>query len=54
LSQSFDLPKLKIYFELGDDFHGLDLGALRQEVKPAGSVGLKHRSSWQRMALVTD
>jgi hypothetical protein len=46
--------KLNIYFELADDFHGLDLGALLQDVKAAGSVGLKHRSSWQRMALVTD
>jgi SpoIIAA-like len=46
--------KLNIYFELGDDFHGLDSGALWQDVKAAGSVGLKHRSSWQRMALVTD
>ena len=46
--------KLNIYFELADDFHGLDLGALLQDVKAAGSIGLKHRSSWQRMALVTD
>ncbi len=46
--------KLNIYFELADDFDGLDLGALLQDVKAAGSVGLKHRSSWQRMALVTD
>lgn len=46
--------KLNIYFELTDDFHGLDLGALWQDVQAAGSVGLKHRSSWQRMALVTD
>jgi hypothetical protein len=46
--------KLNIYFELADDFEGLDLGALLQDVKAAGSVGLKHRSSWQRMALVTD
>jgi hypothetical protein len=46
--------KLNIYFELGDDFSGLDLGALWQDVRAAGSVGLKHRSSWQRMALVTD
>ena len=46
--------KLNIYFELADDFHGLDLGALWQDVQAAGSVGLKHRSSWQRMALVTD
>ena len=33
--------KLNVYFELGDDFHGLDLGALWQDVKAAGSVGLK-------------
>ena len=46
--------KLNIYFELADDFHGLDLGALWEDLKAAGSVGLKHRSSWQRMAVVTD
>jgi hypothetical protein len=46
--------KLNIYFELAGDFHGLDLGALWQDVQAAGSIGLKHRSSWQRMALVTD
>ena len=46
--------KLNIYFELADDFHGLELGALWQDVKAAGSIGLGHRSSWQRMALVTD
>jgi SpoIIAA-like len=31
-----------------------DWGALLQDVKAAGSIGLKHRSSWKRMALVTD
>lgn len=45
---------LNIYFELADDFDGLDGGALWQDMNAAGSVGLKHRSSWQRMALVTD
>jgi SpoIIAA-like len=46
--------KLNIYFELDDDFGGLDLGALWEDMKAAGSVGLKHRSSWQKMALITD
>jgi len=46
--------KLNIYFELADDFDGLDLAALWEDMKAAGSVGLKHRSSWQKMALVTD
>ena len=46
--------KLNIYFELADDFQGLDLAALWDDLRAAGSVGLKHRSSWQRMALVTE
>ena len=46
--------ELNVYFELADDFQGLDLAALWDDLKAAGSVGLKHRSSWQRMALVTD
>jgi len=46
--------KLNIYFELAGDFHGLDLGALWQDLKAAGSIGLMDRSSWRRMALVTD
>jgi SpoIIAA-like len=46
--------KLNIYFELAGDFEGLDFGALWEDLKAAGSVGLKHRSSWQRMAVVTD
>jgi SpoIIAA-like len=46
--------KLNIYFELAGGFDGLDLGALWEDMRAAGSVGLKHRSSWQRMALVTE
>jgi hypothetical protein len=46
--------KLNIYFELGGDFRGLDLGALWEDMKAAESVGLKHRPSWEKMALVTD
>jgi hypothetical protein len=46
--------KLDIYFELANDFDGLDLGALWEDMKAAGSVGLKHRSSRQKMALLSD
>ena len=46
--------KLKILIELPDEFDGLDLGALWEDMKAAGSVGLKHRDSWERFALVTD
>jgi SpoIIAA-like len=31
-----------------------DAGALWEDVKAAGEIGLKHRSAWGRMALVTD
>jgi hypothetical protein len=46
--------KLNIYFELAEDFHGLDGGAFWEDLKAAASVGLKHRSSWQKTALITD
>jgi hypothetical protein len=36
------------------DFHGLDLDALWEDVKAGGSIGLKHRKSWERFAVVTD
>ena len=37
-----------------DDFHGLDLPALWEDMKAAGSVGLKHRKAWRRLAVVTN
>ncbi len=46
--------KVSFLIETTPDFHGLDLGALWEDVKVAGSVGLKYRSSWERLAIVTD
>src|SRR5262249_37282367 len=46
--------KVSFLVEAGDDFHGLDVAALWEDVKAAGSVGLKYRSSWERLAVVTD
>jgi hypothetical protein len=46
--------RVRYLVETAPDFHGLDLGALWEDVKAAGSVGLKHRSSWERFAVVTD
>ena len=46
--------KLNIFFELEGNFDGLDLGALWEDLEAGATVGLGHRSSWQRMALVTD
>jgi stage II sporulation SpoAA-like protein len=36
------------------DFGGIDMGALWQDVKAAGSIGLKHHAAWRRMAVVSD
>jgi hypothetical protein len=46
--------RVSFLVETAPDFHGLDLGALWEDVKVAGSVGLKYRSSWERLAVVTD
>jgi SpoIIAA-like len=43
---------VNLLFVVGDDFR-LDAGALWEDMK-AGSIGLRHRSAWRRMALVTD
>lgn len=45
---------VNLLFVVGDDFSGLDAGALWDDLKAGGSVGLKHRSAWRRMAVVTD
>jgi hypothetical protein len=45
---------LSLLIVADDDFHGLDLPALWEDVKAAGSVGLKHRRAWRRLALVTN
>ncbi len=46
--------KVSFLVETAPDFHGLDLGALWEDMKVAGTVGLKYRSSWERLAVVTD
>jgi SpoIIAA-like len=43
-----------LYFEFADDFHGVDLGGLWEDLKAAGTIGLGHRSSLRRTAMVTD
>jgi len=46
--------RLNLLVEIGDTFAGLDAAALWEDVKAVGSIGLRHRESWGRMALVTD
>jgi stage II sporulation SpoAA-like protein len=40
--------------ETAPDLNGLDLGALWEDTKAAGSIGLAYRSSWEGLAVVTD
>ena len=46
--------KVSFLVETDAGFDGLDLGALWEDAKAGGSMGLKYRSSWERMAVVTD
>jgi len=46
--------KVSFLVAADEDFDGLELEALWEDVKVAGSVGLKYRSAWERLAVVTD
>lgn len=46
--------KVSFLVETAPDFRGLDMGALWEDMKVAGTVGLKYRSSWERLGVVTD
>ena len=45
---------VNLLFVIDDGFSGLDLGAVWDDVKAGASVGLKHRSAWRKMAVVTE
>lgn len=42
--------KVRLYYELGADFSGLEAGAAWEDFK----VGFEHLSRWERIAVVTD
>ncbi|MGA7872592.1 MAG: STAS/SEC14 domain-containing protein [Candidatus Binatus sp.] len=42
--------KLRLYYDLGSQFTGIDLGAEWEDFK----LGFEHLSRWERMAVVTD
>jgi hypothetical protein len=42
--------KLKIYYEIGPGFTGMDLGAMFEDMR----VGFGHLGQWARIAVVTD
>jgi len=42
--------KIRLYYELGLQFSGIDSGAAWEDLK----IGVEHLVSWERMAVVTD
>ncbi len=42
--------KLRLYYQLGSEFTGIDLGAEWEDFK----LGIEHLSRWERVAVVTD
>lgn len=42
--------KVRIYYEIGAGFEGIDAGAMWEDMK----VGVTHLRHWERIALVTD
>ena len=42
--------KVRLYYELGSEFTGIDLGAEWEDFK----IGIEHLSRWERVAVVTD
>ena len=42
--------KIRLYYEIGADFEGIDPGAVWEDVK----VGVGHLTRWERIAVVTD
>jgi hypothetical protein len=46
--------KLNLIFETAGDFGGLDLGALYEDTKASGAIGIRHRHDWGKLAVITD
>jgi hypothetical protein len=42
--------RLRLYYELGSEFTGIDPGAMWEDFK----VGMEHLTRWERAAVVTD
>ncbi len=42
--------KVRLYYELGGSFDGIDAGAAWEDLK----IGLEHLRRWERIAVVTD
>jgi hypothetical protein len=46
--------RVRLLIATAPDFQGLDLGAVWEDAKVGGDAVLRHRGSWERIAVVTD
>ena len=46
--------KLRLLVLLDEEFHGLQAGAVWEDIKAALDLGVRHHSAWERFAVVTD
>jgi hypothetical protein len=54
LREAVERGRVRLLAVLEPDFHGLDTGALAEDIKAAATLGFGHRSAWERSAIVTD
>ena len=54
LREALAQGRVNLVFETAPDFSGLDLGALWEDMKAAGTIGFQHLSDWGRIAVITD
>jgi hypothetical protein len=54
LRKAAESGEMRVVCVLGPDFHGLDASAMVEDVKSGFELVVGKRSTWKRMALVTD
>jgi SpoIIAA-like len=46
--------KVRLLYQIGPDFKGLEASAIWEEIKADLGLGVRHLSSWERTAIVSD
>jgi hypothetical protein len=46
--------KIRLLFQIGPDFHGVEADAVWTQAKADFGLGIKHLSAWERVAIVSD
>jgi hypothetical protein len=54
LREAAESGEMRIVYVLGEDFHGLEAGAMVEDVKAGFELGVGHHASFKRLAMVSD